>query len=175
MDATIIVGELAKLRPNATFLQLDGYTNNQGELANHQLVFHIDYRTALQKSIDTLEAYVPENDLMSFAKEEQLASYRTSLLGEKPQDTYAKYVVEDVVVKGSKQHIRTGALHIYGLCHRKHVITPGTYKEVKSAPMTIAKAKLRSMTVCGKFRQYKIDPNKINSIKVEKLELLINE
>jgi hypothetical protein len=175
MNTAQLVAELANLRPNATFLQLDGYVNKEGEVSNQQIIFHMSYKNALEKSIDTLCAYMPQNDLFALAKEEQLASYRKSLLGEKPQETYAKYVVDGEEVKGAKEHIATGALHIYGLCHRKHVLVPGVYKVVNSAPLTVAKAHLRSLTVCGKFRQYKIQPDKVNAIKVENLELLPQE
>ncbi len=175
-----ITNILAKLRPSATFLSLRGYTSaTSGEVADHQIVFHMSYGNALERSILMLEAVVPCDDLEAQAKSELLASYGKSLDKVRTEPLEVVGEVYDRVldadgkpIKGCKVHRESGELHLFGLAHSKRVIKPGTYKEVKSRPLTIAKDKLRKGLPVERFRQFIVKPGQVEEIRVESLTLL---
>lgn len=175
-----ITNILAKLRPSSTFLSLKGYLSaTSGEIADHTICFHMSYGNALERSILMLEAFIPADDLEAQAKSELLASYAKSLDKVKSEplevvgDVYDRVLdTEGNHIKGIKVHRESGDLHIFGLAHSKRVIKPGTYKEVKSRPLTIAKDKLRKGLPVERFRQFIVKPGQVEEIRVESLTLL---
>jgi hypothetical protein len=177
MDNNHFVTELSKLRASSMFLTLKGYRNDASEIADYNIVFHMSYRNALERSIETLNAMSISNDLERLARTELLASYNKSLSNpetiEERTDAFTHFFNEDgSAIKGVKLHTATNILHIYGLIHQKKIIMPGEYKTVNSKPLTIAKHKLSSLTAVGKFRQFKITENNVDSISVGNLTLL---
>jgi len=180
MSTSTIVETLASLRPSSTFLSIKGYRSaTSGEVADHQICFHFSYATALEKSIATLETVVPADDLEAQAKGELIASYSKSLekVTTEPLeiigDHYDRVLDADgAPIKGVKVHRETGALHLFGLALNKRVITPGTYKEVKSRPLTLAKDKLRKGLPVERFRQFIVSPETVSEVRVEHLSLL---
>jgi len=179
MNKSKFVSELGKLRSAATFLTLSGYKSESGEVANYSIVFNMSYENALNRSIQTLKDYVPENELEITAKKELLDSFNKSLEKikitpvEEIDDNYTHFQDEDgKFIKGVKLHEKTDTLHLYGLIVHKKVLTPGTYKEVKSKPLTLAKDKLRKMCSVSKFRQFKIVPEQLEFIAVNNISLL---
>lgn len=176
MDNYQFVAEISRIRPSSTFLTLKGYCNANGELADVQIVFNMSYKNALERSIKTLTEMHLTSDLEKQAREELLESFQTSLAKdpiEEVADAYRHFEDEEGnVIKGVKQHIATGEIHIYGLIVQKRVYMPGHYKKVNSKPLTIAKNKLRALTSVGKFRQFKINASQVESVNVGKMELL---
>ena len=183
MDQADFIEELSKLRTSATFLTLKGYRSSNSEIADFNIVYHISYKNTLLKSIATLNATLNamsfSNDLERQAKAELLASFEKSLVNieenpiEERDDGFTRIQNEDgSYVKGVKISNKTGELHIYGLIANKRVILPGNYKVKNSRPLTIAKDKLKSLCAVGKFRQFIIAPDKVDSVQVEKLSLL---
>lgn len=179
MDNQAFVSELSKLRTSSTLLSIRGYRNEQGEISDQQIVFHMSYRNALQKSIDKLEAMTMSNELEQQAKDDLLISFRTSLEKNEEEsieervDAYKHFYNDDgSSIRGIKLHIKSETLHIYGSVINKRIIMPTTYKKVNSRPLTVAKAKLRSLMPIGRFRQFKITPFQVDSIRVEGMELL---
>jgi hypothetical protein len=179
MNRNQFVSTLAALRPSSTYLSLHGYKNEADEVADFNLLFHISYKTALERSIDILSAIKPETSIDIVAKEELIASFNLSLekMAATPletlQDGYTRFYDEDGAhIKGIKLHDETNTLHLYGLVANKVIRTPGTYKHVNHRKLTLAKDKLRRLTPAGKFRQFKIRPEQLDYIKVEKMKLL---
>ena len=179
MDQSAFISELSKLRTSATFLTLKGYRSSNSEVADFNIVYHISYKNALLKSIDTLNAMSFSNDLERQAKSELLTSFQTSLanMEENPIETrddgFTRIQNDDgSYVKGVKISNKTGELHMFGLIQNKRVIMPGNYKTKNSRPLTIAKDKLKSLCAVGKYRQFIIAPDRVNSVQVEKLSLL---
>lgn len=173
------INELSKIRPQSTFLTLNGYKNAQDEVANYSIIFHMNYANALRKAIDTIYSVVPETSLEMQAKKELLASYNKSLLktlesDNEVLDDHYNYVKDDngKVVKGIKSHVDTGVLYIFGTIVHKRIIQPGVYPMVNKRELTIAKDKLRKNLAVNKFRQFVIDPNHVESIVVDNLNLL---
>jgi hypothetical protein len=178
MDQYAFVIELSKIRSSSTFLSLRGYRSQSSEIADYTLCFHMSYKNALEKSIATLEAMSLSNDIDRQAREELLASYRKSLSNPEPieerESAYDYFVNDDgSTVKGIKIHRDTGTLHIYGLLHQKRVLMPGIPKKpINSKPLTIAKRRLESVCSVGRFRQFKITSENVDSISVENMNLL---
>ena len=80
-----IISELSKIKSSSTFLTLKGYKNQFKEIADYSIVFHVDYKNALKRSISILESYKPVNSLQKKAKEDILKSYFSSLEKDKEE------------------------------------------------------------------------------------------
>lgn len=180
MDQTQFVTELSKLRPGATFLTLRGYRNEASEIADYSIVFHMSYENALKKSIETLAALDLQTDLEKKARAELIDSFARSLAKGagspelEERDPVYSYFKDDKgeYVKGVKYHDASGTLHLYGLVVHKRVILPGIYASKNRRELTIAKDKLRHLTPVGKFRQFKLTPEQVDSITVQNVSLL---
>jgi hypothetical protein len=173
------VTELGKLRSSSTFLTLKGYRNESSEVADYNMVFHMSYANALQKSLDVLKKLKTPTDLEKQAKSELMESFQTSLTKmattplEDVDDAYTRFTDDDgAYIKGVKLHTNTNTLHLYGLVVHKRVVLPGNYAKKNKKPLTLAKDKMRYLTPVGKFRQFKITPAQVESISVENLSLL---
>lgn len=176
MDQKQFVAELAKLRPASTFLTLVGYRNEYSEVADYSIVFHMSYENALKRSIVALNSVVPEDDYAAIAKRELIDGYNKSLnkMAETPieeiDDAYTRFFDENGnYIKGVKLHTATNTLHLYGLVNAKRVVMPGIYPKSNKRPLTLAKDKLRKLCPVNKFRQFKILPQQVDSIVVEKM------
>jgi hypothetical protein len=176
MNQHDFVNVLAKLRPSATFLQLHKYQNEVGEVANYNIVFHVSYKSALERSILSLESYHPLDDLEAIAKDQLLDSHRASLSKlESSSDSDERYSYfydsEGSVIKGVKLHKLTNTLHLYGAVVSKKVTTPVVRKVTNKSGLTLAKDKLRQLTPLSAFCQFKITSDKVDKISVEKLQI----
>ena len=179
MNNEQFVSELSKLRPSSTFLTLRGYRSESSEIADYSIVFHMSYKSALERSIRSVQAMSLSNDLERQARTELLESFNKSLSKdaeeaiESRSDAFVHFTDDDgETIKGVKMHAETGTLYLYGLVVHKNVKVPGNYPVKNKRPLTIAKDKLRSLTSVGKFRMFKIEPNQVDEIVVENLSLL---
>jgi hypothetical protein len=179
MNKKEFVAQLSKLRPNATFLTLLGYRNAHSEVADYSIAFHISYENALQKSIDILKEYNAKDIIEKQAKKELIDGYERSLIKfqtipmEEIDDSYTRFFDGDRYIKGVKMLTKTGELHLYGLVVHKKVTMPGMYDgDDKRKELTKVKDRLRRLCPVSRFRQFKILPDQLNSISVEKLSLL---
>jgi len=179
MDNKKLIAELSKLRPASTFLSLAGYHSEYGEIADFSIVFHMSYENALKRSLEVLDSLEAVTALEKVAKEELQHSFTESLLKlektpiEELDDEYTRFFDDDgSYIKGVKVHTASDVLHLYGLVVHKRSIVPGAYPARNRRPLTVAKDKMRSLTPVGKFRQFKILPNTVDRITVEKMSLL---
>lgn len=180
MDKKEFVNQLSKLRPNATFMTLLGYRNAHSEVADYSIAFHISYENALHKSINILEAYKADGAIEALAKKELIAGYKRSLTKaetipmDEIDDSYTRFFDDNGnYIKGVKMLTKTGELHLYGLVVHKKVTMPGMYDEDdKRKELTKVKDRLRRMCPVSKFRQFKVMPDQLEAISVEKLSLL---
>lgn len=175
MDQETFVDELAKLRPSATFLSLVGYCNEHNEVANYNIVFHIDYNSALEKSINFLKEYKTSSKLEEKVRKELIKSYSASLKKNKKSNPDNNNSYQEVldnegnVIKGIKLHVPTSTYHLYGFLNSKHVVKEGSYPVRNKLELTIAKDKLRKLVPVSKFRQFRINPKQLEKVNVEKL------
>lgn len=156
-----------------------GYRNNYSEISNYSIIFHMSYKNALERSITMLENMELNSAAENFAREDVLNDFRTSLKSaivypiEEREDAYRHFKdVNGNYIKGIKLHMRTGALHLYGLVAQKRVLMPGHYPTKNESEFARAKRQLRHLTPVGKFRQFKILPNQVDHIAVANLKLL---
>ena len=63
MNKEEFVHNLSKLKSSATFLTVKGYSSESSEVSDFSIVFNMSYKNALEKSVMTLESYVPETEL----------------------------------------------------------------------------------------------------------------
>jgi hypothetical protein len=170
---------MAHLRPSSTFLTLLGYRNEHSEIANYSIVFHMDYAAALRKSIEIIEKQSVSDQIDVLAKLELIKSFNTSLSKmemttiDEMDDGYIRFKDEnDIPIKGIKMHPETKELHLFGLIAHKKVLIPTVYPKKNKRALTIAKDNLRYLTPMSKFRQFRLTPQNVDSITVEKLSLL---
>jgi phage-related protein len=181
MDKQQFISELSRLKPRSTFLTLKGYRNQAQEVADYSIVFHISYRSALERSIEKLEKMKLTEPLQKQAQQELLTSFRASLekmedVHEDLDEAYERYMDEKGnTVKGVKRHKDTNTLHLYGSVVHKRVILPGEYQKKNQKALTVAKDKLRRTLPVGAFRQFKIEPGQVEKIVVENISFLPSE
>lgn len=144
-----------------SFFHLLNYKSTEsGEVANHLINVGVSYENAVAKDINFLasldvrafEWKSPITDI-EFAKSELLASLikPNQNRSEGQKDAYT------VIMGGVKVHNETGLLYVFGYSVKKEVLVEGTYKQVKSSSLTIAKNEIRKFMKSTKYRQFKID------------------
>jgi len=177
MNKDSFVKELSKIRCCATFLTVSGYRNEYSEIADYNIIFHMNYQNALIKSIEVMKSYQATNDLELQAKQELLKSFNCSLSKllnnpiELRDDGYTHFEVDGKIIKGAKLHLDSNTLHLYGLQVYKRILIPGNYPPDNRKPLTLIKNNLKKLTPIGKFRQFKICADRVDHISVEKLIL----
>lgn len=144
------------------------YTNAEGEKAIHTLILGADMRALYEKDAATVEAMLPTlSGLELEAAQAILSSLAVSLsggIGNNPAYVHGAdmrgegnetYTHVDGI-PGVKVHNVTGEVYVNGLSERKVVLVEGTYKEVKSRPLTLAKKAIERNLRKSKVRQFKL-------------------
>lgn len=137
------------------FISLVYRAEESGELARHTIMLNIRRNVMLKHDVAKLQAMLPS--LSGFDKqacEELILSMEKSLNG--TQDGYTKAGYYEAQGNGNVQVSVKSECYIRGYSLGKEVIEKGTYKEVKSRPLTIAKNKLRKVLKNTKCREFKI-------------------
>lgn len=167
---------LNDIRPGATFLTIKNYQNNYNEIADFQVVFHVNYRKAVEASLRKLERLSPSNgDWGYVAKQELLQSLQETLDGHNSRYTlhgvYEKVTSSGQTVNGVKWYKKGSAIHLNGFIIYKRVNVPGVYPKVISHEKTIEKDRLRDLLPIGRMREFKLVAGRFGLIKVEKMTL----
>ncbi len=176
MNTPEFIAFLASLVPgNCQFASFEYKAKETGELARHNVLLGFNYRSTVEQSIVALEILMPtfKTDLDIEAANELLESFNKTIAGK--QDGYTKsHIYQDTAIKGIKINSNDDSLQLFGLQQSKVVIIPGTYKEVKSRPLTIAKNNIRKQLPIDKFREYALDKDVIQSARLNGLVLEFN-
>lgn len=159
----------------AKFGSLTYTAKGTGETARHTLILGFNRETLYEKDIAILSDLLPTVEgLKQEAVAAILKSRQTSLavgIGNNPDYTCAGLYVEPEGLNGIKVHIINGSLHVCGLQESKVVLTPGTYKKVNSAALTLAKREIEKLLPSTRFRQYRLDRVTLAKMNGETLEL----
>jgi len=141
-----------------SFVNIRNYTNKEGEVADILININVSYNNSKAKDIEILKNlnlndYVNETinlTLLEQAKIELINSLTA------PSETRSEGQINAYthLCNNIKVHNETNELYITGMKIRKTIHTEGTYKEVKSKPLTIAKNILRKELTTSKIRQY---------------------
>lgn len=149
----VLVRELVK-NNGCRFVQLHYTAKGTGEEATHTLCLGVNLERAYRRDEKVTRLFKPANKVEEQAKAEVLFSLRESLTkGIGNNSAYTNKGTYEHIVPGLKIQ-DNGALHVYGFVIRKEVITPGVYKTVNSADLTIAKDKVKKNHKLRKFRQF---------------------
>jgi len=174
MKRNQFISKMAKLRPSSTFLTLLGYRNAYSEIADYNIVFHINYENALKRSLEMMKKIPVSDPIQIEAKQELISSFTRSLssIKEAPEedndDVYTKFKDKNgKYIKGIKIHNKTGNIHLYGFVNAKRVILPGMYPDSGGSELAKAKRHLRQMVPVGKFRQFILTPDHLDHISVQ--------
>ena len=140
-----------------SFVSIKGYTNQQGEVADHVFNIGADYMKAKEADIKFLQELDLtkgqwKSDMVTMAKAK--AELIQSLT--KPDETRSQAQADAYthICKGVKVHNQSGCLYVYGNRVNKVIHKQGEYKSINSRPLTIAKDELRKLLKTGKFRQF---------------------
>lgn len=178
-----VIAKLSALS-GAQFASFTYRAKESGELARHTVILNFSMRTLYEKDVQRVEEIIAtETDPLKLqAANEILSSLAVSLqggIGNNPAYTHSEeargegnqtYVLIPSL-PGVMVHRETGEVYVKGLSERKVVLEPGTYKEVKSKPLTIAKNAVRKELRSGKVRQYSLGQLVEARINGETLEL----
>lgn len=154
------------------FVSLEYVSKGTGEHARHLLNVGGSVENMYRKDVQTLETEIIPNltgEELSVAKE-ILGSLKESLdlgIGNNSRYVHADTYTAIEGYPGVKYHNETGEISVSGILVHKKVITPGTYKEVKSRPRTIIKRNIESQLRKSKYRQFVIPMNDDRLMKVK--------
>jgi hypothetical protein len=137
------------------------YTNKQGEKSKYLVHLNVNYKKVVARDLKVLNATTCTG-VEEVARQELLASYSSTLEGFNPN--YTKHGYYEVLAHAVKFH--ENELYINAFVVSRTVIVPGEYKTVNSSAKTIAKNRLRKLMKVNKFREFKLDLNQIEDVKI---------
>lgn len=166
------------------FVSLE-YTSSKGETSHQTINVGVSYQSVLEKSLNQLAALdraAIEQEVTSKGLDTALIDTAVSELEgslsrslSRPEQVEIADVSNfETLSKGIKMHRVTGELYLNGLVRSKTVVTPGTYKEVKSRPLTLVKKIIEKQLMFSKYRMFKLAPSQIHQVTSEGKTLVIS-
>lgn len=140
------------------------YTNKQGETSHYLLHLNVNLKKVLARDLKVLRTAEAASEIEREALDAVIKSAETSLITDFHNPAYTKEGYYEYLMRGVKYH--ENQLYVNAFVVKRTVLTPGTYKEVKSKPLTIAKDKFRAMMKMNKFREFRLDLSQIQSVKM---------
>lgn len=163
---TVDVVNLLTAHRGARFAGFRYTAKGSGEVSKVVVILGASLEALYRRDIDVLTEMLeitPETDLEFEAATALLLSRRESLangIGNNSRYVHGPLAADTYQhidgLPGIKIHRETGEVYVTGLVHHKEVIEPGTYKPVKSRPLTIAKRNIEKWLPSGRFRQYSL-------------------
>lgn len=145
----------------------------EGETSRYTVNLGFSYHNAVVKSVTDLEiimdGIVDKASLEYQAAVEVMESLKKTLTahenGEQNED-YTKKGQYVSIGNGLNLNTTDNTLQLFGLVQSKVVLKEGVYKTVKSAPLTVAKNKIRKQLTVSKFREFALDETNIGTVKI---------
>lgn len=183
---------VAKTIKGTSFIGINEYENQKGEVSNQTIVAGITYENALLHDFNVLKVSEDKifNELeKSYSKELILQAYKnvyeslekrlsSDEVKEKLRLENDKTIKQSDaqidafihLAKGIKKHKETNQIHIFGLVVRKKVLVQGEYKETKSRELTIVQNKIKKLCEFKqeKYRSFLFDEG---TIKIQGLTI----
>lgn len=147
------------------------YRNEAGELSNVSLLIGVDMVRVYQRDLQAIIRYLQTPGISALHRQaaEEIGSslaeslalgigYNTRYVhGPNAADTYLS-LLPGIDINKSDNEVDRGTVYIMAYQQRKTVIEPGTYKSVKSRPLTIAKKEVKRLLHLRteRIRRYKI-------------------
>jgi hypothetical protein len=156
------------------FASLTYLGTKSNELARYTVNFGFSYHQAVEKSKLELELLMQENKdtwtpLEHEAAAEQMASLNETLAAHARGEQNKNYTKKGQYIPlggGANLNTKDNTIQMFGLVLTKVTLVEGVYPKVNSAPLTIAKAKLRKRLAIGNFREFAIDEGRVAQMKV---------
>ena len=158
-----------------SFVGIRQYSNDNGEVSDyvvnvgirHSLVLSRDLTDRLPKikadQYLLLSEKYGENIALQAFNEKQISMEKS--LGGTNVHAIAQIEAYQHIIPGVKVHIESGDFFIFGYVISKKTHVKGTYKEVKSRPLTLAKKDIdKAGLKANKYRQFKISFDKLVEI-----------
>ena len=144
------------------------------ELARFNVNFGFSYHQVLEKSKTELEILMAENKaswppLEMEAANEVMASLVKSLEAHARGEQNADYTKRGQYIPlggGANLNTTDNTIQLFGLVLHKKVLKEGVFKKVNSAPLTVAKNKLRKLLPVGNFREFALDVSQVAQGKI---------
>jgi len=174
----LVVIAVAKTIKGTSFIGVQGYTNQKGEVSNQTFVGGITYENALLNDFNVLKTSEDRifseleksysNDLILQAYKNVYESLEKRLSSDEIKEKLrlendltikrsdAQIDAYTHVAKGIKIHKETKQVHLFGLVVRKTVLVPIEYKQVNSRELTIVQNKIKKLCEFkqDKYRNY---------------------
>jgi hypothetical protein len=170
LKVRLLIAELALLANQARFVSVKYTSKESGEVARHTLILGASYHKCIEESL--LELEIRRKGLSGvqlLACDELIKSFNKTLeahsRGEQNED-YTKKGMYRHICTGLQMLENDGSLEICGLQHAKKVLTPGTFKQVNSKPLTVAKNELRRLCKVGQYRTLCVDAGNLLTVKI---------
>jgi len=127
-------------------------------VARHTVLLNVDRTRCLKVDLASLTALRPSlKGIDGEAADELIKSMNDSLSGFNPR--YTKHGYYGSHGNGNVQESVKSVVYIRGYSVKKDVLVEGTYKEVKSRPLTLAKNKLRKEFKANRVREFIVNPD----------------
>lgn len=165
----------SQIKPGSTFLTINGYTNNYGEVSNYNLVFHFDYINAVIKTVQAIREFRPNNFYEDKVKDDLIRSYSETIkygFNSRARSAHVYCPLKDYngnIINGVKYHYKTESLHLVGLRVNKRVIKPVIYPPMDR--LDLIRAKVLRGTPLANYRQFKLVNGRFESIQVQGISL----
>jgi len=136
------IDDLSKNNGGWSYISIDPYHNDYGEIARHTVAVNFDYGKEKEKDRQKLAANNNEKFVIKMTEkypnftEENFSKAMKSLIN--PVERKSVNVFKPLA-KGIKYHIYTGQLYISGLYRQKTVMVEGEYPKTNSRPETVCK------------------------------------
>lgn len=156
------------------FASLTYLTKKTKELARYNILLGASYIELVQKSITELEILTRENETVWTDLEKEAArfvmlSLKETIEAHKNGGQNSAYTKKGQYIPfGNGLNINTNdnTIQLFGIKKSKVTITPGTHKKVNSAPLTIAKKKIRDLLPISEFREFAVDLGNMEAARV---------
>lgn len=151
-----------------SFIGVTYTAKKTGETARYVFSIGTNYLNLLKKSLAELDGISVESELDKTAHAAVKASLEKSIAahekGEQSED-YTKAGMYRDLAPGVKE-FSDGTCEIAGIQISRKVITPGIYKTVNSAPMTLAKQAIEKRLSKSKYKTLCIDAGNLETVRV---------
>lgn len=157
---------------HAQFASLTYKTKSDESVSRYTVILGFSYKNLLDKALTELEILrsTLTSELEIIAWGEVLASIQKSIAAHAAGTQSEDYTKKDQyipVCNGLSINKNDGSAQLFGLIHSKVELVAGKdRKPVKSAPLTIAKNKIRRELSISKFREFAIDPGNVVGGKI---------
>ena len=138
------------------------YRNKAGELSKYTIMVGALLKNSYEKDLKKLKLMKTTNAVEEQARQELIESMMKSIETKfQGNPNYTKKDYYEHLDRNVKMH--EGNFYLNSFVISKNVIEPGEYKKVNSSEKTIAKNKMRKQLRQSKFREFKLELDKIQS------------